>query len=156
MLKRWYDHRDYRDRKSEKKDDYNDKESATPCFVRPYNDFYALCAGKQKLQVQIQRQIQTQSIKYKISVFGKIWIEEKNTVAMNPSALLWDLLIELTFISGRSNFVIIQGTKIMLLIMILIIMLIMILIPTLQQLHHYTEHVITMKHRTSDMNGTSL
>ena len=52
-----------------KKDDYNDKESATPCFVRPCNDFYTLCAGKQKLQVQTQIQIQT--IKYKISVFGR-------------------------------------------------------------------------------------
>ena len=36
MLKRWHDHRDG-DHKSENEDKYNDKESATPCFVQPYN-----------------------------------------------------------------------------------------------------------------------
>ena len=67
---------------------------------------------------------------------------KKNTVSMNPSALMWGLLIELTFISRCSNFFIIQGTMIMLLIMITIIILIMIFI--MQQLCHHTEHVITM------------
>ena len=41
--------------------------------MRPYNDFYALSAGKQKLQVQIQ------TIKYKIFVFGKTQNEEKHS-----------------------------------------------------------------------------
>ena len=67
---------------------------------------------------------------------------KKNTVPMNPSALLWGLLIELTFISRCSNFFIIQGTMIMLLIMIMIIILIKIFIK--QQLCHHTKHVITM------------